>query len=64
MPAILGRLRADADLDRARRLDQALARGTSDEGAMVDAVAGVGPGVLVRVELDQGQRPVDAPRAP
>ena len=28
----------------------------ADEGAVVDALAVVGPGVLMRVELDQRQR--------
>ena len=36
----------------------ALACGAADEGAVVDAALLVGPGVLMRIELDKGQRTV------
>ena len=57
--AILRRMGADADLDRAVGIDDALAHGARDEGAVVDALAVVEPGVLMRVELHQRQRAVD-----
>ena len=55
-PVILRRVGADADLDRAVGIDDALAHGARDEGAVVDALAVVGPGVLMRVELHQRER--------
>ena len=61
---VLGRMRADADLDRAVGIDDAFADGAADEGAVVDALAVVVPGVLMRVELHQRQRAVDWPHAP
>ena len=56
--AIVRRMGADADLNRFRRVDDAVAHGAADEGAMVDALAVVEPGVLMGVELHHGQRPV------
>ena len=52
--AIVGRDGADADLDRAGRVNDALAHRTGDEATMGDT-AMVRPGVLVRIELDQRQ---------
>ncbi|MCY1299748.1 hypothetical protein D9M70_492870 [compost metagenome] len=50
---------AQADLHRARRVDQALAGGVVEHGAVVDALAvRVRPGVAVRVEVHQRQRAV------
>ena len=57
--AIVGRMGADAELDRACGIDQALARRAADEGAVVDAAFLVGPGVLMRIELDEGEGAVD-----
>ena len=54
--AIVRRMGADADLDRAVGIDDAVLDGAADEGAVVDALAVVGPGVLMGVELHQGQR--------
>ena len=41
-------------------IDDAVAHRARNEAAVVDALAVVGPGVLVGVELDQRQRPVAA----
>ncbi|MNO84416.1 hypothetical protein D3C76_757560 [compost metagenome] len=45
---------AQADLHRTRRIDQPLAGGVVEHGAVVDALyLFVRPGVAVRVEVDQ-----------
>src|SRR5690606_30966981 len=49
---------ADADLDRTIGIDNAVTHGPADEGAMVETLPVVGPGVLMGVELDEGERPV------
>ena len=56
--AILRRVRADADLDGAVGIDDALAHGAADERAVRQLLSVVAPGVLMRVELHQRQRPV------
>ena len=40
-------------------IDQAFARRAADEGAVIDAAFLVGPGILMRIELDERQRAVD-----
>jgi len=50
---------AHAQLNRTRRIDQALPGGMEKHGAVVDAALAVGPGVGVGVEVDQRQRPMD-----
>ena len=54
-PEVVRRMGADADLDRAGGLDQPRAHRTGDEGAVVEPVAVVVPGILMRVELHQRQ---------
>ncbi len=50
---------AQADLHRARRVNQASTRGVVEHGAVIDAFALlVRPGVAVRVKVDQRQRAV------
>ena len=56
-PERLGVGGAHPELDRARRVDDALACGEVTPGAVVEVVAHA-PGVGVGVEVDQGQRPV------
>lgn len=56
--AILRCMRPDADLDRAFHVDQSLACRAADEGAMIDAAFLVRPGVLMGIELDEGEGPV------
>ena len=63
-PEVVRRMGADADLDRAGGLDQASAHRTGDESAVVEPVAVVVPGVLMRVELHQRQWAMPARRAP
>jgi hypothetical protein len=49
---------ADSDLDRPGRIDDALAHGARHEGAVRQLLAVVRPGVLVRIELDESERPI------
>ena len=49
---------AHADLDGVRRVDDSLFGRVEKHGAVVDASLAVFPGIRVRVEVDQGQRPV------
>jgi hypothetical protein len=53
--AIARRDGADADLDRALGIDQPLTHRLEHEGAVADRADAVVPGVLVRVELDDGE---------
>ena len=57
-PAILRRLRANANLDGALGIDDALTHGAADERAMRQLLPVVAPGVLMRIELHQRERPV------
>ncbi len=55
---IVRRVGADADLDGTVRVDNAGPRRARHEGAVVDALAVVEPGILMRVELHERQRAV------
>ncbi len=54
--AVFRRMGADADLDRAVRIDQPLAHGAGDEGAVIDPASVVEPGVLMGVEMHERER--------
>src|SRR5690606_4367917 len=54
--AIFRRMRADAHLNGAGWVDDVLAHGAAYKGAVIHALAVIRPGVLMRVELDEGKR--------